>query len=31
VGWAGKYLGESYGDLRAGEAMGSDGHKILVQ
>jgi hypothetical protein len=28
---AGKYLGESCGDLEAGEAMGSDGHKILVQ
>jgi hypothetical protein len=28
---AGKYLGESCGDLKAGEAMGSDGHKVLVQ
>lgn len=27
----GTYLGESCGDLRAGEAMGSDGHKIMVQ
>jgi hypothetical protein len=27
----GKYLGESCGDLKAGEAMGSDGTKILVQ
>ena len=27
----GKYMGESCGDLKAGEAMGSDGHKILVQ
>jgi hypothetical protein len=28
---AGKYLGESCGDLEAGEAMGADGHKIMVQ
>jgi hypothetical protein len=27
----GKYLGESCGDLKAGEAMGSDGTKIMVQ
>jgi hypothetical protein len=27
----GKYLGESCGDLKAGEAMGADGHKIMVQ
>lgn len=27
----GKYLGTSCGDLQAGEAMGSDGHKIMVQ
>ena len=27
----GKYLGESCGDLQAGEAMGSDGHKVMVQ
>jgi hypothetical protein len=27
----GKYLGESCGDLKAGEAMGTDGTKILVQ
>jgi hypothetical protein len=27
----GKYLGESCGDLKAGEAMGTDGAKILVQ
>ena len=27
----GRYLGESCGDLKAGEAMGSDGNKILVQ
>lgn len=27
----GKYLGEDCGGLQAGEAMGSDGHKILVQ
>jgi hypothetical protein len=27
----GKYLGESCGDLKAGEAMGSDGKKIMVQ
>jgi hypothetical protein len=27
----GKYLGESCGDLKAGEAMGSDGNKIMVQ
>jgi Protein of unknown function (DUF3617) len=27
----GKYLGESCGDLRAGEAMGTDGDKIMVQ
>lgn len=27
----GKYLGEACGDLKAGEAMGSDGHKIVVQ
>jgi hypothetical protein len=27
----GKYLGEDCGGLRAGEAMGTDGHKILVQ
>jgi hypothetical protein len=27
----GKYLGESCGDLKAGEAMGTDGNKILVQ
>jgi hypothetical protein len=27
----GKYLGEDCGSLRAGEAMGSDGHKIMVQ
>lgn len=28
---AGKYLGESCGELKAGEAMGSDGSKIMVQ
>jgi hypothetical protein len=27
----GKYLGESCGDLKAGEAMGTDGTKIMVQ
>jgi hypothetical protein len=27
----GKYLGESCGELKAGEAMGSDGSKIMVQ
>lgn len=27
----GKYLGESCGDLKAGEAMGSDGSKVMVQ
>ncbi len=27
----GRYLGESCGDLKAGEAMGSDGAKIMVQ
>lgn len=27
----GKYLGESCGDLKAGEAMGSDGTKVMVQ
>ncbi len=27
----GTYLGESCGDLKAGEAMGSDGHKIMAQ
>jgi hypothetical protein len=27
----GRYLGESCGDLKAGEAMGTDGTKILVQ
>jgi hypothetical protein len=27
----GKYLGESCGDLRAGEAMGTDGAKVVVQ
>jgi hypothetical protein len=27
----GKFLGESCGDLKAGEAMGSDGHRIMVQ
>jgi hypothetical protein len=27
----GKYLGESCGDLEAGEAMGSDGTKVMVQ
>jgi len=27
----GKYLGDSCGDLQAGEAMGSDGTKLLVQ
>lgn len=27
----GRYLGTSCGDLQAGEAMGSDGHKIMVQ
>ena len=28
---SGSYLGESCGDLKPGEAMGSDGHKIAVQ
>ena len=27
----GKYLGESCGDLKAGEAMGTDGTKVMVQ
>jgi len=27
----GKYLGESCGELKAGEAMGSDGTKVMVQ
>lgn len=27
----GKYVGESCGDLKAGEAMGADGTKIMVQ
>lgn len=27
----GKYLGESCGDLQAGEAMGTDGKKVFVQ
>lgn len=27
----GNYLGASCGELKAGEAMGTDGHKILVQ
>lgn len=27
----GKFLGEDCGDLRAGEAMGSDGAKVMVQ
>ena len=27
----GKYLGESCGDLKAGEAMGTDGTKLMVQ
>ncbi len=27
----GKYLGQDCGGLQAGEAMGSDGHKIMVQ
>ena len=27
----GKYLGENCGELSAGEAMGTDGHKIMVQ
>jgi hypothetical protein len=27
----GKFLGESCGDLVGGEAMGSDGSKVLVQ
>jgi hypothetical protein len=27
----GKYLGEDCGGLQAGEAMGSDGHKVMVQ
>ena len=27
----GKYLGESCGDLKAGEAKGADGKKVLVQ
>lgn len=27
----GKYLGDSCGDLKAGEAMGADGSKIMVQ
>ena len=27
----GTYLGESCGELKAGEAMGTDGHKIMVQ
>lgn len=27
----GKYLGESCGELKAGEAMGSDGKKVMVQ
>ncbi|MFA5899798.1 MAG: DUF3617 family protein [Hyphomicrobium sp.] len=27
----GKYLGESCGELKAGEAMGTDGSKLLVQ
>jgi hypothetical protein len=28
---SGSYLGESCGDLKAGEAMGPDGHKVAVQ
>ena len=27
----GKYLGESCGDLKAGEAMGTDGTRVMVQ
>lgn len=27
----GKYLGESCGELKAGEAMGTDGNKVMVQ
>jgi hypothetical protein len=27
----GKFAGDACGDLKAGEAMGADGHKIMVQ